>query len=106
MRAGLAYHELHKGGETSWWRVLVGVLVLLLNFLGLMLFPLLLLAGFVGSYVAQGDTYREALDRLTGDTVTPAFLAYLNLTLATAIPTVMILTYVLHGWLKPGWIAS
>jgi uncharacterized protein len=106
VQAGLQYQEIHKGGVTSWWRALIGVLVLLLNFVGLMIFPLLLLATFAIWFVAHGDGYDEAMNHLTGDTVTPAFLAYLNLTLATAIPTVMLITYVLHGWLKPGWVAS
>ena len=106
MQAGLEYHELHRGGATSWWRALIGVLVLLLNFIGAMLFPILLMVVFTGFFVAQGDTWHQAVDHLTGDTVTPGFLAFLNLTLASAIPTVMILTYVLHGWLRPGWVAS
>jgi membrane protease YdiL (CAAX protease family) len=106
MRAGLGYQELHKGGQTSWWRALVGAFVLALNFLGFMFFPLVLLALFAGWFVAQGDSVDEAMNRLAGGTVTPASLAFLNLALASAIPTVMILTFVLHGWLKPGWVAS
>ncbi|MDH2414139.1 type II CAAX endopeptidase family protein [Nocardioides sp. CER19] len=106
MRAGLEYQEIHRGGQTSWWRALIGVFVLLLNFLGFMLFPLVLIALFTVYFVSQGDTYDQAIQHFTGDTVTPASLAFLNLALASAIPTVMILTYVLHGWLKPGWVAS
>jgi uncharacterized protein len=106
MQAGLEYQEIHRGGRTSWWRVLIGVLVLLLNFLGFMFFPLVLIALFAVWFVAHGDTYDQAIQQFTGDTVTPASLAFLNLALASAIPTVMILTYVLHGWLKPGWVAS
>jgi CAAX protease family protein len=106
MQGGLAYQELHRGGRTSWWRALIGVFLLLLNFVGFMLFPLVLLALFSVWFVAQGDTLNQAMSHLTGDTVTPASLAFLNLVLASAIPTVMILTYVLHGWLKPGWLGS
>ena len=106
MRGGLEYHELHKGGVTSWWRVLVGVVLLALNFLGFMFFPLVLLAAFTAWFVSQGLSLDDAMHRLSGDTVTPGTLAFLNLALASAIPTVMILTYVLHGWLKPGWVAS
>jgi membrane protease YdiL (CAAX protease family) len=40
------------------------------------------------------------------DPVTPGNLAYLNLTLAGAIPVSMLVTLLYHGWLKPGWIAS
>lgn len=106
MQAGLQYHELHRGGATSWWRALIGAFVLLLNFLGFMFFPLMLIAGFAAWFVAHGDTFEQAMQRIAGDTVTPASLAFLNLVLASAIPTVMILTYVLHGWLRPGWVAS
>jgi membrane protease YdiL (CAAX protease family) len=106
MQAGLEYHELHKGGRTAWWRSLVGTLVLLLNFLGFMFLPLLLLAVFVAWYVAHGTSYDVAIDEVSGKVVTPTSLAFLNLVLASAIPTVMIITYLLHGWLRPGWIAS
>ena len=106
MQGGLGYQELHRGGLTSWWRGLVGVLVLTLNFLGFTFFPLALLGLFAAGFVAQGDSLDQAMDRLAGDTVTPGSLAFLNLALASAIPMVMILTYVLHGWLKPGWLAS
>jgi hypothetical protein len=71
-----------------------------------MLFPLVLLALFSAYFVSQGESLQEAMDHLAGGTVTPASLAFLNLALASAIPTVMILTYVLHGWLRPGWVAS
>jgi uncharacterized protein len=106
MQAGLEYQQIQRGGATSWWRALIGVLVLLMNFLGFMFFPIVLIALFTAAYMAGGDTYDQAIDRFTGDTVTPGSLAFLNLALASAIPTVMILTYVLHGWLKPGWVAS
>jgi membrane protease YdiL (CAAX protease family) len=106
MQGGLEYHELHRGGRTSWWRALIGVLVLLLNFLGFMFLPLLLLAVFAVWFIAHGTSYDAAIDQISGDHVTPTSLAFLNLVLASAIPTVMLLTYVLHGWLKPGWIAS
>jgi membrane protease YdiL (CAAX protease family) len=106
MRGGLEYHEIHRGGTTSWWRALIGVVVLGLNFVGFMFFPLVLIALFSAYFVAQGDTFNEAVDQLSGGTVTPASLAFINLVLASSIPTVMILTYVLHGWLKPGWVAS
>jgi uncharacterized protein len=106
VKAGLEYQELHRGGTTSWWRALIGVAMVGLNLVGLMFFPIMLMALFTAGFIASGDTYDQAVDHLTGDTVTPAFLAFLNLTLASAIPTVMIITYVLHGWLRPGWVAS
>ena len=106
MQAGLEYQEIHKGGVTSWWRALIGVVVLTMNFLGFMFFPLVLIALFSAYFVANGDSYEQAIDQISGGTVTPASLAFINLVLASSIPTVMILTYVLHGWLKPGWIAS
>jgi membrane protease YdiL (CAAX protease family) len=80
--------------------------LLALNFLGFMFFPLVLLGLFTAWYVSQGMSLDDAMHRLAGDTVTPGSLAFLNLALASAIPTVMILTYVLHGWLRPGWVAS
>jgi membrane protease YdiL (CAAX protease family) len=106
MRGGLEYHEIHKGGATSWWRALIGVVVLGLNFLGFMFLPLVLIALFAAYFVAHGDTYQQAIDQISGGTVTPASLAFINLVLASSIPTVMILTYLLHGWLKPRWLAS
>lgn len=104
MRGGLAYHELHRGARTSWWRALLGVLAEVMLFLAVI--PLVLAVPFTIWLLAHGDDQDQVARWLLLDPVTPGNLAYLNLTLAAAIPATMLVTFLFHGWLRPGWIAS
>ena len=100
----LAYHELHEGGDPGLWRPLVGVLVLIaVVFVAV---PVGMLVPFVAYYLLSGAPFQESLEGLVDlSDPTPAGLAYLNLTLASAIPVTWFLSRFLHG-LKPRWLAS
>ncbi|WGX98646.1 CPBP family intramembrane glutamic endopeptidase [Nocardioides sp. L-11A] len=100
--AGLRYDELHRRGPGGAWRPLVGVpLVAVLFFAGQFL-----LTAFFGIFLllTSRDTY-EIAARLSGDPVTPAFLAYVNLGWALAIPGVLVVALLLHRQ-RPGMVAS
>lgn len=101
----LGFHQLHRGGRNSWWRPILGTILMLL--LGLIILPLLLEAAILIKIVVDGSTdvmadYERMLD-LTNPT--PLGLAHLNLILAGLIPTVFFISWLLHG-LKPGWRTS
>ena len=65
-----------------------------------------LLLGFVVWFLAMGADVGDKVDALSDTAhVTPSQLAYLNLSLAAAIPVALLLTRVLHG-IRPGWVSS
>jgi len=99
---GLSYERLHRLGPTAWWRPLVGVLLLVVLVLVLQTVVTAFLAVFL---LLRGTGVEEALDRLSGDPVTPAFLALVNLGWALAIPAVWLVGFVVHR-LRPGWVSS
>lgn len=101
---GLAYHELQRAGWPGRWRPVLGAVIFILGLI--LVAPLILQAGFAAYFAARGQDVTHALDRL-GDSAhaTPATLAYVNLSLAAAIPLAIVLSRVLHG-LGPGWVAS
>ena len=100
----LGYHQLFRAGRPGVWRPIVGTLTLVVTVF--VVVPVALLVPFVAWYVASGSPLEESMSALTdfGDP-TPAGLAYLNLSLASAIPVTWFLVRVLHG-LKPRWLAS
>ncbi|QIX28619.1 CPBP family intramembrane metalloprotease [Nocardioides sp. JQ2195] len=106
MPAGaLGYHQLHRAGASSWWRSVLGVLLLVV--IALLVVPGTLQVITLVWLAANGSSdmtadYTRLLD--LGD-VTPYGLAYLNLTLAGLIPTVLLVTWWLHR-LRPGWVTS
>lgn len=101
---GLAYHLLLRGGRPGVWRSLVGVVVLVACFL--LVVPLLLQAVFVVGFAVTGRDVVAGVDRMLDfDDPTPLGLAYLNLTLACAIPVAWLIVRVVHGVL-PRWLAS
>ncbi|TNM42893.1 CPBP family intramembrane metalloprotease [Nocardioides albidus] len=55
--------------------------------------------------VAGGDSSSRAIDKLSGDIATPAFLALVNLSWAVAIPAVWLVARLLHAQ-TPGWVTS
>ena len=101
---GLPYHLVLTGGRPGWWRYVVGLVLMLAGLV--IVAPLLLLGPFAIYYLANGADFVDSMSALvdTGDP-TPAGLAYLNLTLAAAIPITWALVKLLHG-LRPGWLAS
>jgi uncharacterized protein len=101
---GLPYHQIHRGGRPGWWRPFLGVLLLAAAFI--VVVPLLVQLGFAIGFAVTGRDVVESSDRLLDlDDPTPAGLAYLNLTIAGAIPVAWLINRYLHG-LRPGWLAS
>jgi membrane protease YdiL (CAAX protease family) len=96
---------LGRWGDHGWWRPVVGILALVAMLF--LVVQLALIAAFVvGLFVLGSDDVGGDLERvLDTDNVTPAGLAYLNVSLAMAIPVAILLTLVLHR-LGPGWLAS
>ncbi|MGZ4474950.1 MAG: CPBP family intramembrane glutamic endopeptidase [Nocardioides sp.] len=101
---GLAYHQLHRGGRTGTARALLGVFALLV--LTLVVAQLVLEGLFALGYALAGDDVSVALDRVADtENLTPAGLAFLNLSLAAAIPVAMLVNWAVHH-LRPGWLMS
>lgn len=98
----LTYERLHRLGRTGWWRPLVGLVLLVVLVLVLQTVVTAVLAVYL---VGTGVGVDEALDRLSGDPVTPSFLALVNLGWALAIPAVWLVGFALHR-LRPGWVSS
>lgn len=100
------YHQVHltgTWGPNGWWRPLVGAIVAVIGFL---LIQVVLTVGFLVVMLLNGVDAGEAQDRLTDTAhVTPTFLAFLNLSLAGAIPACMLVQRLFHG-LRPGWLSS
>lgn len=85
--------------------MLVGIA--LLAVLALFALQLPIMAVFVAIFLVRGENVSHAMDRmLNTDHLTPTGLAYLNLALASAIPAAILVGFLLHGWIKPGWLVS
>lgn len=102
--AGLSYPEVQRGGWPGAWRPIVGVLALIACFV--VVVPVLVQIPFAIGFAVAGKDVGDELSRLLElDDPTPWGLAYLNVTLACAIPVTWAISRVLHG-LRPGWLAS
>ncbi len=100
----LHYDQLHRLGKHSWWRSLLGLVVVGLGVF--VLASIVLMLPFGLWMVATGQDLADGFTRLLDVTnPTPATLAYINLTLVSAIPLVWFATRVLHG-LRIGWASS
>ncbi|KQZ69689.1 CPBP family intramembrane glutamic endopeptidase [Nocardioides sp. Root151] len=101
----LAYHQLQRAGAHSWWRSVLGVL--LLGLFGLIVVPgVLQVFVLIGLAISgSSDIGSDAMDLLDLNDPTPIGLAYLNLTLAALIPATFLVTLWLHR-LRPGWLTS
>jgi len=101
---GVEYHLVHDLGRPGWWRPIVGVLLLVVQFL---LGPVILSAPVFLWYAAQGgegwsDRFQAALDT---DPITPFALGFLNVVLACGIGYAFLVTFLMHR-LRPGWVTS
>jgi uncharacterized protein len=104
MPAGLPYHLVLTAGRSGWWRYLIGLAVLLGGLL--IVGPLVVLIPFALYYVgASSDPIDSITALLDTSDPTPAGLAYLNLSLAAAIPLTWFVVKVVHG-LRPAWLSS
>lgn len=102
--AGLEYQELQRGGRSGIGWSILGVFVALA--LVFVILPLVVFAVFLVPYGVSGADVTAAGDRLTDNAhATPATLAYLNVTLACAIPVAIFVTWLVHRR-RPGWLAS
>ncbi len=101
---GLPYHRIHELGRPGAWRPLLGAV---LAGFGLMVVAgLVAVVPFLVWYVATGADVQSSLTALLDvQKPNPAGLAYINVALATLIPTAMLINRVLHG-LAPRWLAS
>jgi membrane protease YdiL (CAAX protease family) len=101
---GLPYHLIQRGGRPGVWRPVVGVIAFVVAFL--VAVPVLVQVPFAVGFAVSGEGVADGLTRITDfDDPTPLGLAYLNISLACAIPVAWLLTRVIHG-LRPRWLAS
>jgi len=103
------YHLIQRyvgrWGDNGWWRPVVGILLLVVMML-LFVQLALIVALTIGLFLLGSDDVSDDVQRiLDTDHVTPGGLAYLNISLAAAIPVAILIALVLHR-LRPGWLAS
>ena len=102
--AGLPYHLILLGGRPGWWRYLLGVAVVAAGMI--IIAPAVLLLPFALWFLVDNQPIADSMSGLLDlDDPTPLGLAYLNLSLAAAIPLTWFVVRVVHG-LRPGWLAS
>ena len=102
--AGLPYHLILLGGRPGWWRYLLGVAVVAAGMI--IVAPAVLLLPFALWFLVDAQPLADSMSGLLDlDDPTPLGLAYLNLSLAAAIPLTWFVVRVVHG-LRPGWLAS
>jgi membrane protease YdiL (CAAX protease family) len=102
--AGLPYHLILLGGRPGWWRYLLGVAVVAAGMI--IIAPAVLLLPFALWFLVDAQPLADSMSGLLDlDDPTPLGLAYLNLSLAAAIPLTWFVVRVVHG-LRPGWLAS
>jgi len=100
----LPYHLLLMGGRPGWWRYLIGVAVLLAGVV--IVAPLALLFPFAVYFLIDGRPFVDSMTDLADlADPTPLSLAYLNLTLAAAIPITWFIVKVIHE-MRPAWLSS
>jgi uncharacterized protein len=101
---GLEFHQVLRAGRRGWWRAGLGVVLLPIAWI--ILAPAVLIVPFLAGLMASGRSVESSLDFLADlDHPTPLGLAYLNVTLACAIPLAFLAIWALHG-LRPGWLTS
>jgi len=101
-----SYPLMLRTWDYAWWKPLVGLLLLLVG--GFFVAPLLLLPVLAVAVLLEGgsgtfvDQFTEAL---TLDSVTPASMLYLNLSLAALTLVAMGIVRWIHR-LRPRWLSS
>lgn len=100
----LGYHELHRAGPRGLWRPLLGIVLVVVGTFALA--PLVWMLLFGVYFAVTGQDVLERMESLSdlGDP-TPALLAYLNLSLASAIAVVAFAAFVLHR-MPLRWVTS
>ncbi len=101
---GLPYHLILLGGRPGWWRPVIGILTLGIG--TYVIAPAVWLIPFAAWFIIDGQDIGTSLEGLVDFAdPSPLSLAYLLLTLASAIPVAWFTIRVLHG-LRPRWLAS
>src|SRR4051794_28845870 len=99
---GLPYHQILLGGRPGWWRYLLGLVLVVAGLV--VVAPFVLLFPFAVWFTVDGQPVLDSVERLVDlSDPTPLGLAYLNLTLAAAIPLTWFVVRVVHG-LRPAWL--
>jgi len=98
---GWEYHQLQRYGRCSWGWMLLGVICVLVG--ALFIAPGIVTIPFVLAYAALGHS--SATAALSTNPVHPLGLAYVNVTLAVAIPVVLLVSWAVNR-LAPGWVVS
>lgn len=100
---GWEYHQQQRRGRSGWTWTVVGVLCVLIGALALA--PAVIAEFFRLGYVASGGQSGNLDAALSTDPVHPLGLAYDNVALATAIPVVLLVSWLVNE-LAPGWVVS
>ena len=101
----LVQRVVGRWGDNGRWRPIVGILLLVVMMLVVVQVGLIV-ALTVALFLMGSDDVQDDVERiLDTDHVTPAGLAYLNVSLAAAIPVAILIALLLHR-LRPGWLAS
>jgi membrane protease YdiL (CAAX protease family) len=100
----LTYPLLLTAGRPGWWRFAVGLLVMLAGLV--LVAPFVMMLPFALYYLTNGSDFTDSMNALIDlDNPSPAGLAYLNLSLAAAIPLSWFVVKVVHG-MRPAWLSS
>jgi membrane protease YdiL (CAAX protease family) len=100
----LTYPLLLTAGRPGWWRFAVGLLVMLAGLV--LVAPFVMMLPFALYYLTNGSDFTDSMNALIDlDDPSPAGLAYLNLSLAAAIPLSWFVVKVVHG-MRPAWLSS
>ena len=100
----LAYYQLHKLGRSHWALALAGTVAL--GLMTILVIPGVILLAFGIGFAVTGEPIQTSLENLTDtNNVTPMGLAFINLSLAGAIPATWLIIRTIHN-LKPRWLAS
>jgi membrane protease YdiL (CAAX protease family) len=100
------YPLMLRTWDFAWWKPVVGILSMVV--LGLVVVPLLLMPVLAAAVAIQGGSGSFAdrfVDSASVESVTPASMLYLNLTLASLTLVAMGLMRFVHR-LRPRWLAS
>jgi membrane protease YdiL (CAAX protease family) len=100
------YPLMLRTWDYAWWRPVVGILLFLVG--GLLIAPVLLmpvLAIAAALQGGEGDLAERILDSASLETVTPASMLYLNLTLASLTLVAFLIVRLVHR-LRPRWLSS
>lgn len=98
---GLAYHQLHRAGPRGWWRPLVGVLAVIVFWVGST--GLIVGVALVVELAVSGRPLTTNLDLMTDPG--PILLGGILFSIAILVPVAFGVSWALHG-VTPGWLMS